>query len=180
MVVLSTLVEASARLRQERAALESQLAEAQRTSGHERLTTLVEELSRLRIANGLVEVTGPGVEVMLEGSLSPLEIQDLVNELRNAGAEAIALNTQRLVASSAIASSGDSLVADGKLLTPPYAFQAIGNPQDMETALMRQGGLIALLSQARDGQTAVVTQRAQMVLPVYTSPPQFEYARPIE
>jgi len=180
MVVLSTLVEANARLRQERATLESQLTEYQSASGQERLTTLVEELNRLRIANGLVEVTGPGVEVHIEASLSALEVQDLVNELRNAGAEAIALNAQRLVASSVIASSGGSLMLDGQPLVSPYVFQAIGSSQDIETALTRQGSLIMLLAQAHEGQEPRVRQRAQMVLPVYTSPTQFQYARPIE
>ena len=180
MAVLSTLVEANARLRQERTALTSQLAEYQRASGQERLTALVEELNRLRIVNGLVEVTGPGVEVRVEGPLSPLEMQDLVNELRNVGAEAIALNGEPLIASSVIASSGDALVVNGRLLTPPYTFQAIGAPQNMETALMRQGGLIVLLARVHEGQGSTVAQRARIVLPVYTRPLLFQYARPIE
>lgn len=180
MVVLSTLVEANARLRQERTALEAQLVQYQGTSGQERLTALVEELKYLRIANGLVEVTGPGVEVHIEASLSALEMQDLVNELRNAGAEAIALNGQRLVASSVVASSGGALVLDGQPLASPYVLQAIGSSQDIQTALTRQGSLIMLLTQAHDGQESTVRQRAQMVLPVYTSPTQFQYARPIE
>jgi len=180
MVVLSTLVEANARLRQERAALTSQIAEYQQASGQERLTALVGELNRLRIVNGLVEVTGPGVEVRIEGPLSPLEMQDLVNELRNVGAEAIVLNGQRLVASSVIASSGDALVVNGQPLTPLYIFQAIGYPHNMEAALTRQGGLITLLARVHEGQRSTVTQRARMVLSVYTRPLQFEYARPIE
>lgn len=179
MAVLSTLVEANARLRQERAALTSQIAEYQQASRQERLTALVQELNRLRIVNGLVEVTGPGVEVRVEGLLSPLEMQDLVNELRNAGAEAIALNGERLVALSVIASSGETLVVNGQPLAPPYIFQALGDPQNMETALTRQGGLITLLARAHEGQGATVTQRARMVLPVYTQPLQFQYARPI-
>lgn len=178
--VLSALVEANARLRQERAALTSQIAEYQRASGQERLTSLVEELNRLRMVNGLVEVTGPGVEVRIERSLSPLEMQDLVNELRNAGAEAIALNGERIVASSVIASRGGTLIVNGKQLTPPYLFQAIGDPQIMKTALLRQGGLITLLTQGHEGWEPIVTQRAQMVLPVYTRPLQFQYAKPLE
>ena len=180
MVVLSTLVEANARLRQERAGLEFQLDEFQSTSGQEQLTSLVEELNRLRLANGLVEVKGPGVDLTIEASLSPLEMHDLVNELRNAGAEALALNTQRLVASSAIASKGDNLLLDGEVLAAPYVLQAIGHPQDMETALTRRGGLIPQLALAHEGLRVEMTQRVQMVLPVYSTSRQFEYARPIE
>lgn len=180
MVVLSTLVEANARLRQERAGLEFQLREVQSTSGQEQLTSFVGELKRLRIANGLVEVKGPGVELIIETSLSPLEMHDLVNELRNAGAEAIALNTHRLVASSAIASKGGNLLVDGEVLAAPYSLQAIGHPQNMETALTRRGGLIPQLAVAHEDHRVEVVQRVQMVLPVTTSSRQFEYARPVE
>ena len=180
MVVLSTLVEANARLRQERAALNSQIVEYRQASGQERLTALVEELNRLRIVNGLVEVAGPGVEVGIEGSLSPLEMQDLVNELRNAGAEAMALNGQRLVASSVIASTGEVLIVNGQPLTSPYTFQAVGNSQNIATALTRQGGLLMLLAQGHEGWQSTVTQRARMVVPVYTRALQFQYAEPVE
>lgn len=178
--MLSALVEANAHLRQEHAALTSQIAEYQRASGQERLTSLVEELNRLRMVNGLMEVTGPGVEVRIERPLSPLEMQDLVNELRNAGAEAIALNGERIVASSVIASSGRALIVNGKQLAPPYIFQAIGDSQIMKTALLRQGGLIMLLAQGHEGWEPIVTQRARMVLPVYTRPLKFRYAKPLE
>ena len=180
MAVISALVEANDGLRQERASLETQVEEYDRTSGQDRLTSLVEELKRLRIANGLAEVTGPGVEVHIEGSVSPLEMQDLVNELRNAGAEAIAVNGQRLVPSSVVASSGDTLLVDGESLTPPYVLEAIGDPRSMDTALMRQGGLIMLLVQAHDGLSLKVAQQARMVLAVYTRPLEFQYAGPAE
>ncbi|MEA3346317.1 MAG: DUF881 domain-containing protein [Chloroflexota bacterium] len=177
VAVLSTLVEVNARLHQERATLRSQIAECQQASPQDRLTNLVEELNRLRIVNGLVEVTGPGIEVCIEGSLNPLEMQDLVNELRNAGAEAIALNGERLVVSSVIASRGKTLVVDGQSLTSPYLFQVIGNPQGMEAALTRQGGL---LSQMHEGRRITVTPKARIVLPVHTQSLQFRYAEPIE
>ena len=180
LAVLTTLVEANARLRQERAALTSQLAEYERASGQERLTVLVGELNRLRIVNGLAEVTGPGVEVCIEGPLSSGEMQDLVNELRNAGAEGIALDGERLIASSVTASSGKTLVVNGRPTTSPYLFQAIGSPQNMGAALMRQGGLITLLAQLHEGYGFTVRQSARMTLPVYTWPLQFQYARPIE
>jgi uncharacterized protein YlxW (UPF0749 family) len=178
--MLSALVEANARLRQERAALNDQIAEYQTALGQERLTVLVEELRRLRIANGLVETRGPGIQISLEDLLSPVEMQDLVNELRNSGAEAIALNGHRLIASSVVAASRETLIVDGQLLEPPYVFEAIGSPDDMETAMARQGGLLALLAQAHDRQGYEVIQQDHIVLPVHTRPPRFDYARPVE
>jgi len=178
--MLSALVEANARLRQERAALASQIAEYRRTSEQERLTALVDELNRLRIANGLVETKGPGIELQIEWPLSPLEVQDLINELHNAGAEAIALNGQRIVASSVIVSDGEILTVNGHPLSPPYNFQIIGGPQDMTAALRRQGGLLTLLAQAHGEQGYRVIPREEMALPVYTRPLTFQYARPLE
>lgn len=180
MGVLSALVEANARLREESAALASQLAEYERASGQDRLTALVGELNRLRIVNGLVEVTGPGVEVHVEGPLSPVEMQDLVNELRNVGAEAIAVNGERLMASSVIASGGQTLVVNGRRLSPPYSFEAIGSPQNMEAGLTRQGGLISLLARRHEGHVFAVGRSARMTLSVCTWPFQFQYARSIE
>jgi uncharacterized protein YlxW (UPF0749 family) len=91
----------------------------------------------------------------------------------------MALNGHRIVASSVAAASRETMILDGELLEPPYIFEAIGSPSDMETAMTRQGGLLMLLGQAHDRQAYTVQQREQIVLPVYTRPLRFEYARPI-
>ena len=145
-VILSSLVEANANLRAEIETLESQLNSYRSDERSGLLETLVEELNRLKTVNGLVEVSGPGLEIRVGGHLSVLSAQDLVNELRNAGAEAIALNGERLVLWSAIAAADEGwLTVDGTRIASPYTFQAIGDGEALETALMRSGGLIAVL-----------------------------------
>jgi uncharacterized protein YlxW (UPF0749 family) len=79
-----------------------------------------------------------------------------------------------------VAASRETLILDGELLEPPYVFEAIGSPSDMQTAMMRQGGLLTLLAQAHDRQAYEVTQQDYIVLPVYTRPFKFDYARPVE
>ena len=115
------------------------------------VAALARELQNLRIANGAVKVVGPGVSVLVDGDLTVFELQDLVNELRDSGAEAVAVNGVRLVVRSAIAEreSDGGIVADGQPLTRPYRLQAIGDPETLAPALERQGGLLALL-EARD------------------------------
>jgi len=83
--------------------------------------------------------------------LSVLELQDLVNELRDATAEAVAVNGMRVVARSAIVEREEDgrILVDGQPLNRPYRLQAIGDPDTLAPALERKGGLIALL-EARD------------------------------
>ena len=136
-----------------------------------------EVLNRLKIVNGQVEVSGPGIEVRISGPLSALYAQDLVNELRNAGAEAVALNGERLVLWSGIATADeDWLTVDDVRIASPYVFQAIGDGQTLETALTRSGGLIALLEHSYDRLHVEISYRGKVVLPVHRHPPEFKHA----
>ena len=120
---------------------------------------MVTELNRLRAVNGLVEVAGPGVEMNIDGSVTALDLQDLVNEARNAGAEALALNGHRLVARSVLVGSEGAIVLDGLRLTSPYRLQAVGAAESLERALTRKGGLLALLQYAYPDAMITVAQR---------------------
>ena len=82
LVIISSLVENNAHLREEMETLEGQLDEYQRATGRAVLESLVEELNKVRIINGLVEVSGSGVEVSLDWPIGVLDMQDLINELR--------------------------------------------------------------------------------------------------
>ncbi len=168
LVIISNLVENNIRLREEMETLEEQLSEYQQATGGAVLETLVEELNKVRIINGLVEVSGAGVEVSLDGPVGVVDVQDLINELRNAGAEALTVNGERLTLYSVIASTEDGVMAvNGAQLSRPYILQAIGQPETMETALLRGGGLIATLERNYEGLAVSVIKRERMVLPVY-------------
>jgi uncharacterized protein YlxW (UPF0749 family) len=179
LIIISSLVENNARLREEMEALQEQLDEYQQTAGRAVLEALVEELNKVRIINGLVEVSGAGVEVSIDGPIGVLDLQDLINELRNAGAEALAVGGERLTLYSVIASPEDGAIAvNGMRLSRPYILQAIGHPETMETALLRSGGLIATLEHNYEGLTVSVIRREKMVLPVYKGAIEFVYASP--
>ncbi len=174
--ILTSLVEADASLRAEIKTLEDQLAHFQNSGSSGLLEALVEELNRLKIVNGQVEVSGPGVEVRINGPLSALNAQDMVNELRNAGAEAITLNGERLILWSAISTDDESwLTVDGVRIASPYVFQAIGDGKTLETALTRSGGLIAMLEHGYDRLQVEISYRGKLVLPVHRHLPEFRY-----
>ena len=179
--VVSDLVDSNARLRDEIEALEAELTglgEMEQKGAV--LEVLVDEVNYLRMANGLVEVSGPGVAVVIAGPISVLDLHDLINELRNAGAEALALNGQRLAAWSAISTDGEHVTVDGRPVVAPYQLKAIGEAHTLEVALNRPGGLLSLLQQAHAGLDLTVERRDTLTLPVYDQPYEFAFAEPIE
>lgn len=203
-LLLSELVEANGRLRTEIEFLESQLAVYQADERGAGMQGLVDELNRVKVLNGLIEVSGPGIELLIDGPLSALDLQDLVNELRNAGAEAISLNGHRLVVSSVVtvetkgaladtarpadtersASTGRSVV-DGHSVARPYLFQAIGDPQTLESALLRPGGLLVLQRRNYPNLVVTTTRHPRLVLGIHRpqnvqrNPSGFQYAQPM-
>lgn len=109
---------------------------------------LARTLATLESTTGAGAVQGPGMSVRLtdaapeetdtdvdprtqaasEGRVSDRDLQTVVNEIWAAGAEAVAVNGQRLTALSAIRSAGEAILVDFRPLSPPYDVQAIGPP----------------------------------------------------
>ena len=180
-LLISSLVQGNARLRQEVAELDAQMDSYRSATHQTKLQAMVDELNRLKVFNGAVEVYGPGVLVTLDGPVAVLDLQDLLNELRNAGAETLALNGQRIIASSTIEPMADgSLVVDGFAARRPYVFVAIGDPATLETALLRPGGLLTVFSNSRQGLMVNVQRRDRLTAPVHTSKSAFLYAVPVK
>jgi uncharacterized protein YlxW (UPF0749 family) len=176
--VVAELVTSNARLRNEIDALQAEIAALRGADGPAAiLLSLVDEANQLRVANGLVAVSGPGVQVTIAGPVSVLDLQDLVNELRNAGAEALALNDQRLIGWSAIATDGEQVLVDGQPVPAPYQLSAIGNPGALRAALLRPGGLVPLLRSANPAIVVAVRDSDRLTLPVYRQAVEFVYAR---
>jgi len=180
-LLLSELVDANRSLRAEIEFLESQLAIYEGMSRSIGLQELVTELNRVKVLNGLVEVSGPGVELLVDGPLNVLDLQDLINELRNAGAEAIALNDHRLVVHSVWgAESGGEIVLDGYLISRPYHLQAIGDPDTLETALLRPGGLVRLFRRTYPNLTVTSAKNPRLVLGIHRPQHELHYAEPVD
>ena len=181
LLIISSLVENNARLREEMETLEEQLSEYQQVARRTVLEDLVEELNNVRIINGLVEVSGPGVEVSIDGPIGVLDVQDLINELHNAGAEGLTIHGERLTLYSVIGSPEDGVMTiNGTQFSRPYVLRAIGHPETMETALIRSGGLIATLERNYEGLVVSVIKRERMVLSVCKGGIEFVYASPAE
>ncbi|WP_432511174.1 DUF881 domain-containing protein [Kineococcus sp. SYSU DK001] len=104
------------------------------------------ESAALSVAAAGTPVTGPGLEVVLDdapataegtgtsGRVVDRDVQLVVNGLWAAGAEAVAVNGQRLGALSSIRAAGEAVLVDYRPLTPPYTISAVGDPAAMQTA----------------------------------------------
>jgi uncharacterized protein YlxW (UPF0749 family) len=187
-VYISQLSESNADLRRQVDELAGELARYEQggPGGSADAEALEEDLLALRIANGEVAVAGPGVSVRVNGEANLVELQDLVNELRNASAEAVAVNGVRVVARSAIVPTEDGGIAtDRQALSPPYTLEAIGDPDTLVGALERKGGLIALLEAGDPDLQIEVTRHpaddhgAWLHLPQTGLPFEWTYARPV-
>ncbi len=145
-----TLVSLITNLETENAALESQLAGVRQetdtiimnsSSSESQLTASQAQLLQLQIRAGLTALEGPGIAVTLDDNKNFLTGDDpnryvihyenllyIVNDLRNAGAEAISINGQRIVVSSEIRCVGNVILINATRLAPPFEILAIGDP----------------------------------------------------
>lgn len=123
------------------------------------------DLNRVLGWSGAVGVIGPGVRVTIDGSLPGDAIQLLTNELRNAGAEAIAIDGIRVVAGVVVAGPAGDLAMAGAPLADPVELLAIGQPDALLGSLSRSGGSIAQLGARFPGATVTVSRADRLTLP---------------
>ena len=111
--------------------------------------TLQQQLDDLELQTGAVSATGPGVKAVIddaknadakEGRLLDVDLQQLVNGLWTAGAEAISVNGHRLTSLTAIRGAGSAITVDYSSLTPPYTVLAIGDTATMPARFAQSSG----------------------------------------
>lgn len=141
---------------------------------------LRKRLADLRILAGTVPVVGEGVVLTVDdpdGSVGQDQLVDTVQELRDAGAEAMAVGDIRLVASSAFVTSADGLLLDGTPIAPPYRIAAIGPVDALAPALEIPGGAADTL-EAQPGVRIGISPREELELPARDEPVAFRVGRP--
>ncbi len=146
------------RLRAEVSNLQNQLAElrADRASGATSVGQLESDLGRIRAWTGLDPIAGRGLEITINGEIDAPAVDDLLNELRNAGAEAIAIEGIRVIARTSVSGVPGALDVDGLLLRDPFTIRAIGRPETLVGSLTRVGGMIAQLAATNPAATVEV------------------------
>jgi uncharacterized protein YlxW (UPF0749 family) len=179
--ILDDVTERSARLQAETRELE-RTRDRLRSSSDGRRTALEETRKRaetLGILAGTLPATGPGIEILIpdpKASVGPLLLLDAVQELRDAGAEAMQISDVRVVASTDFTEAEGSILIDGQPVTAPYRVLAIGEPAALATALRIPGGVVETLGE--QGSAATVTERDQLTVSALHAVTAPEYARP--
>ena len=162
-------------LRGEIATLQSQLAalESGGSIGATSVNEIRAEIGRIRAWAGLDPVGGRGIEITVSGPITASAVEDLVNELKNAGAEAIAVEDVRVVPGTVFGGGGGGgggggLSVDDTALDDPFTIQVIGTPDTLTGSLARAGGIIAQLAATDPDATIDVEEATEMVLPATT------------
>jgi uncharacterized protein YlxW (UPF0749 family) len=182
VVLLDSLSGAADRAQQQIADLE-QTRRTLLSASQRRSAAIAEERSRLdvlQILTGSVAAVGPGVTVTISdraGAVTAPILLNGVDELRDAGAEAIEVNQSvRVVASTSFVDRGGVVLADGTQLHPPYVLDVIGSPHTLAEAVMFPGGLSDEVTSV-GGTTHVTQARAVTVASLHTVVPP-EYSQP--
>ena len=147
-----------------------------------------EEIKNNQKLLGLTEVSGPGFVITLEENreinvnevlnisgylVHEEDLLYIVNELFNAGADAVSINDQRIVSTTAIQCDGNILRINGKMVGAPITIKAIGYPERLDGALNRPGGYLQIMA---DSGIKITTSRSEdITVPKYEGVYSAEY-----
>ena len=166
-ILVANLNTRNDQLRTEIATLERELGDLRtdRSRGETSLGQLRDDLRDVRAFAGQEPVAGPGVSITVAGPISAAGVSELLNELRNAGAEAVSLEGIRIVTGSVVAGPPGGLSIEGKVLPDPFEIRAIGSPEGLTGSLTRIGGVVAQLAATEELATLTVTPVERTVIP---------------
>jgi uncharacterized protein YlxW (UPF0749 family) len=153
--------------------------ELAQVQGQSTLDLTEAELERIAAFGGLRAVEGQGILLTMAGPFDATAVNDLVYELRGAGADAIAVDDIRITARSIAVLGAGVIEIDGTALGPTVEIRAIGSPEGLESTLLRPGGLLTLLEQSIDAQFQI-EQRTDLELPATRRDLAPQAARPVE
>jgi uncharacterized protein YlxW (UPF0749 family) len=185
VLTIARLEEEQDALKEQLAGLRSALDAKQQNSAQsaELLQDLSNELQSQRALAGLTPVHGPGVEVVLNDSTRPVvpsevntefylvhdyDLRDVINLLWAVGAEAIAVNNERIVTTTSIYCVGATIMVNDTRMSPPYVIRAIG-PADQQESILKSADFLADLKSrvSRYRLEFKVTRSESVTVPAY-------------
>ena len=169
-------------------ALREQAASNSENSNH-----LTESLAEYNTLLGYSELVGPGVIVTLNDG-DPLlnnafltnyivhdeDIFEVVNALRNAGAEAISVNGQRIISSSAITCVGNVIKINNQKIGAPFVINAIGSSTWLESSLTMAGGYLDWIESQGVQVEVKKVEKSEIIIPKYEGVYKYQYAERAE
>ena len=150
------------------------------------------ELKTSNILLGLTQVNGTGITITIQDNQSIKEesvldisyylvhdedLREVINELKNAGAEAISINDQRIISTTAITCDGNVILVNGEKISSPFIIKAIGS-SEMLGGLSRPGGYIELLENT--GIVVNMEKSKNIIIPKYNGIRTSKYLKNIK
>ncbi len=152
--------------------------------------TIINQLDKAEILAGLVKVEGSGVTITVKDSTLKNTIGDanayvihdsdllmIINELCDAGAEAISLNGERIVSTTEIRCAGSTVSVNNSRYAQPFVINAIGDPVNLENALLMRDGVYDTLTTW--GLEINIKKVSNVVVPAYIGSLNYKYAKPV-
>lgn len=171
--------------------------EKQRTKATQNDETSKSNEEEIKVSNavlGLSDVTGEGVEITLQDNqdittetatndisyyvVHDIDILSVVNELKNAGAEAISINGERIINTTSITCAGNVAQINGEKVGAPFIIRAIGKSETLYEALNRPGGYIELLNDS--GIVSNIKKSNNITIQKYKGAINFKYIKDIK
>jgi len=173
--------------------LEARLDEIEKEKADEDfvLKGVMTDLDKYKMAAGVIDVQGPGVIVTVDDPIPTEEFSDeysvimlryelllsLINKMKDAGAEAISINGQRVIATTEISLAGDNVNINTVPTAPPYIIKAIGNPDTIDSTLTIRFGIVEQMKGY--GLRVDIKKKDVVEVPRYSGIIKYRYAEPV-
>ncbi len=154
---------------------------------------LKDELNKTKAVAGFEKMEGPGIIIKMEDNqdiemigseiaddvIHDIDVLNILNDLRIAGAEAISINGQRIMSVSEIKCGGPVIRINGKSVGTPFIIKAIGDPKLLSAAINAPGtyGYIQKNVYKKGLETTI---EDKVIVPAYFGYFDFKYAKPVE
>lgn len=138
------------------------------------------ELEQVNLVLGRTDVEGQGITITLqenkdaEAGITSDNLNMIVNELKEAGAEAISINDERIINMSDMVDINESFIKiNGQRIVAPYIIKAIGNQSYLESSLISNGGPVDEMKKI--GQDVSITKSNKVIVPKYNKEIKIKY-----
>ena len=151
------------------------------------ISSMKEQINSLSLMAGATDLKGEGIVIKLNDGASVTsgdtrsdtlvhdsDLLTVVNELKAAGAEAISINGQRIIATSAIRCVGPVIQVNYQKVAAPFEIKAIGNAQYLESAMTIKNGVVDMLKEY--GVDISISRQTDIKIPRFEGTQTFENA----
>jgi uncharacterized protein YlxW (UPF0749 family) len=147
----------------------------------EALEQAQKRVDTLGILAGTIGAKGPGITLRISDPTNQVTgpiVLDIIQELRDAGAEAIDVGGVRVVASSFVGDRDGEILIDGTQVSRPLVIKVIGDSKTLSSAMTIPGGIVESVRQK--GANATITESSLIEIRSLHRPTDMTHAKPVE